>query len=199
MRNPFERATVVKVGGSLYDLADLGSRLRRWLASLSARDVLLVPGGGPTADVVRAFDQTHRLGEETAHWLALRALSLNAHFLAHLLPGGVVCPAPAECLAAWEAGAVPVLDLIAFSLVDERSDPSNCLAHSWAVTSDALAARVAVCTSASRLILFKSVDIPADLSWEEAGRRGLVDPAFAGVIRQAPRLEVQAVNLRDWQ
>src|SRR5207248_9110984 len=58
---------VVKVGGSLYDLPDLADRLRRWLSALAAPRVLLVPGGGPTADVIRTFDQRHRLGEEASH------------------------------------------------------------------------------------------------------------------------------------
>src|SRR5262249_50947889 len=80
---------VVKVGGSLYDLPGLGARLRAWLERLPSREVLLVPGGGPAADVVRDLDRLHRLGEEAAHWLALRALSVNARFLAALLPGAV--------------------------------------------------------------------------------------------------------------
>src|SRR5439155_3520205 len=81
-----ESLAVVKVGGSLYDLPDLGDRLRRWLSALAAPHVLLMPGGGPTADVIRSFDHRHRLGEEASHWLALRALAVNAHFLACLLP-----------------------------------------------------------------------------------------------------------------
>jgi aspartokinase-like uncharacterized kinase len=64
---------VVKVGGSLFDLPDLGPRLEVWLGA--RRSVVLVPGGGPTTDVVRALDRTHRLGEEAAHWLALRSIS----------------------------------------------------------------------------------------------------------------------------
>src|SRR5262249_21445135 len=85
---------VVKVGGSLFDLPDLGARLRGWLERLSAVRGLLVPGGGPTADVVRAFDCSHGLGEETAHWLAVRSLTLNAHFLQALVPGAAVVPRP---------------------------------------------------------------------------------------------------------
>lgn len=50
---------VVKVGGSLFDLPDLGPRLRAWLKTLRTADVLLVPGGGPTADVVRSLDRAH--------------------------------------------------------------------------------------------------------------------------------------------
>src|SRR5207248_2464665 len=81
---------VVKVGGSLYDLPDLGPRLHAFLRSLDRPEVLLIPGGGPTADVVRDLDRRHGLGEETAHWLALHALAVNAHFLAALVPGGAV-------------------------------------------------------------------------------------------------------------
>ena len=82
MRRPL---AVVKVGGSLYDLPDLGPRLRAWLKQAPAADFLIVPGGGPTADVIRDLDRIHRLGEEKAHSLALAALRLNAWFLATLL------------------------------------------------------------------------------------------------------------------
>src|ERR1700737_80612 len=76
---------VVKVGGSLFDLPDLGPRLKSWLDELASFAVVLVPGGGPTANVVRELDRHHGLGEETAHWLALQALTFNAAFLAALL------------------------------------------------------------------------------------------------------------------
>src|SRR5260370_29362968 len=69
---------IVKVGGSLLDLPGLGPRLRSWLDRLEAADVLLVPGGWPTADVIRALDGRHGLGEGHAHWLALPAPSLHA-------------------------------------------------------------------------------------------------------------------------
>src|SRR5438132_894215 len=82
--------TVVKVGGSLFGISQLGDALQRWFNRVGAAQILLVPGGGPTADVVRAYDRDHHLGEEKSHWLALRALTFNAHFLAGLLPGGVV-------------------------------------------------------------------------------------------------------------
>src|SRR5262249_28627381 len=76
---------VVKVGGSLYDLPDLGQRLAAWVHRLPASKVLLVPGGGATTDVVRDLDRCHGLGEATAHDLAMRSLTLNAWFLAAVL------------------------------------------------------------------------------------------------------------------
>ena len=76
---------ILKVGGSLYDLPDLGSRLQPWLSQAKSTDIILVPGGGVTVDVIRDFDRIHRLGEKRAHWLALYAMRLNAEFLAKLL------------------------------------------------------------------------------------------------------------------
>src|SRR5260370_42090696 len=109
--------TVVKVGGSLYDLADLQSRLRAWLAERVGERVLLVPGGGATADAVREFDNRHGLGEEKAHWLALRALALNASFLLSLLPEAEIVDHPCRACA-----AVSILDPFAFAKLDERQD-----------------------------------------------------------------------------
>ncbi len=193
--------TIVKVGGSLYDLPDLGPRLGRWLREQAGERVVLVPGGGDTADVVRGFHRTHGVGEELCHWLALRALSLNAHFLAGLLElasGGRQAAEVIEdlgaCPAVWQAGRTPVLDLFAFALADEGRP--GWLPHRWTVTSDSLAARVAVVAGARRLILLKSVAIPPEMGWAEAARRGHVDEAFPGVVQEAA-LEVRAILFRQ--
>lgn len=187
--------TIVKVGGSLYDLPDLGSRLDHWLGQQAGERLLLVPGGGDTADVVRGFHRTHGVSEERCHWLALRALSLNAHFLEGLLARGVVVEDLRACQAVWDSKQIPILYLHCFALADEGRP--GCLPHRWTVTSDALAARVAAVTGARTLVLLKSITIPAGMSWEEAGRLGHVDPAFAGAVEAAPGLEVRAVNFRE--
>jgi aspartokinase-like uncharacterized kinase len=185
---------VVKVGGSLYDLPDLGPRLRRWLATLDWPNVLLVPGGGPAADVARDLDGSHGLGEAVAHDLALRALTLNAHFLAALL-SAPVCNPPVEPLPI----GISILDAHAFCAAD--AGPGS-LPECWDVTSDSVAARVAVVLDAGELVLLKSVDFPETCDWEEAGRRGLVDPLFARIVAgeetgcSVPCIHV--VNLRGW-
>jgi 5-(aminomethyl)-3-furanmethanol phosphate kinase len=190
---------VVKVGGSLYDLPDLGFRLRRWLAEHFADDhVILVPGGGGTAAVIRDLDRRHGLGEETSHWLALRALGLNAHFLAALLPPAWVAGKIEALGAAWEKNRLAVLDVHEFARDDE--DRPGHLPHDWTVTSDALAARVAMVVEARHLVLLKSTTIPPSMDWTEVGRLGVVDERFAEVLREAPAaLRVSAVNLRTWQ
>jgi aspartokinase-like uncharacterized kinase len=183
---------VVKVGGSLFDLPDLGPRLRAWLEMLETRAVLLVPGGGATADVVRDFDCVHHLGEEPSHWLALRALSFNAHFLAVLLQAVVIEHVEAAP-ACWQAGDIPILDGYRFALQDEGR--RGALPHSWSVTSDSIAARVALLAHARRLVLLKSVTISEATSWADASRAGWVDGWFPAV---AGGLEVRCVNFRAW-
>ncbi len=189
---------VVKVGGSLYDLPDLGPLLRGWLAErFTGTHVVLVPGGGLLVDAIRDLDHCHGLGEETSHWLALRALTVNAHFLASLLSPPCVVSDVSELDRAWDEGLLPVLDAHKFAHADESC--SAHLPHSWAVTSDSLAARVAVVLQARHLVLLKSTTIPPDLDWREAGRLGLVDALFGEVLRNAPAdLCVRAVNLRTW-
>jgi aspartokinase-like uncharacterized kinase len=188
---------VVKVGGSLYDWPELAARLGEWLRPFVRErlPVLLVPGGGPTADVVRGFDRDHGLGEETAHWLALRSLGLNAHFLQALLPSAAVSRLE-DCPRRWQDGMLPVLDGYAFARADEAR--SGHLPHTWAVTSDSLAVRVADMAGARRLVLLKSVTVTGDLDWAQAARLGLVDGYFTEALaRRATAFEVSAVNLRD--
>lgn len=188
---------VVKVGGSLFDLPDLGRRLRHWLEGLATREIVLVPGGGPIADAVRDLDRRHRLGEEASHWLALGTLRLNAHFLAALLSGidPVVIEAVQECPMAWQRGQMPIVDGQAFARVDEGRP--GCLPHGWAVTSDSLAVRVAAVLPARRLILLKSITIPAGTAWSAAAERGLVDGYFAQAVGASPQFAVQAINFRE--
>jgi aspartokinase-like uncharacterized kinase len=170
---------VIKVGGSLFDLTDFGPRLQTLLNDLAGVPLLLVPGGGPTADVIRALDHFHHLGEETAHWLALRALTVNAWVLAALvpsLPTRVVGPKE-EWQCAWNRGEIAILDAHAFAFADEGQP--GCLPHRWSVTSDSVAARAAVVASARELVLLKSSACPPPGDLQKAVAAGHVDAFFA--------------------
>jgi aspartokinase-like uncharacterized kinase len=187
----------VKVGGSLYDLPDLAPRLAQWLDQLPTRAVLLVPGGGQSVGAVRRWDQMHGLGEEASHWLALRALQLNAFFLQSLLPNSRIIERVEESPCLRSAGLVAILDAYAFAKEDD--DRPDRLPHSWGVTSDSLAARVAVRAGAATLVLLKSVAVSDRIDWRKASAEGLVDPLFEQVLRQAPKgFQVQVLNFRTW-
>jgi aspartokinase-like uncharacterized kinase len=184
---------VVKVGGSLFDLPDLGPRLCGWLDRHAPREVLLVPGGGPAASAIRTLDRTHALGEETSHWLALRALAINAALLAALVPASCVIDGLDLAELVWEQNRVPVLDAFAFCEADEEND--GHLPHSWAVTSDSVAARAAVVMNAAELVLFKSAPPPPGdaAAWAASG---YVDEWLPRVLAETDA-RLRAVDLRN--
>jgi len=192
--------TVVKVGGSLYDLPDLRERLEPWRKQAKNTDIIFVPGGGATVDVVRDLDRIHCLGKR-AHGLALAAMRMNADFLSGLLRWvGVIKHWDQIEILRSDGAEMFVLNAWAFDLWDRVTNPHTALPHRWSVTSDAIAARVAVLAKADSLVLLKSVTIPQGMDWEEAGRCGFVDEWFARTIRPAlPQLKVSAVNLREWR
>ena len=183
---------VAKVGGSLFDLPDLRERLRFVLAPFVDAKVLLVPGGGAAADAIRALDHLHRLGEEASHWLAIRAMSLHAHFLRALLPDAPIVSAISEFN---ECGTgLYILD--AFSVIQNDEKSPDHLPHRWEVTSDSLAARVATLANARELLVLKSIAWPR-CDWDEAARAGVVDKFFAEAVRRAPAsMQTRVVNLR---
>ena len=126
---------MVKVGGSLF------SGTERIIAVLkgSPRPLLLVPGGGPFAGLVRSM----HLPDEPAHWMAILAMDQFGWYLAARgLPvtHEISCPCGVEILLPYRA-------------MRER-DP---LPHSWDVTSDTIAAWVASELGVG-LVILKSVD-----------------------------------------
>lgn len=162
---------VVKVGGSLFDHPALGPGLRRWLGEQADR-CLLVPGGGPAADVIRQFHRTHQPPEEFSHWQAIRVMDINGHLLRHLV-----------------GGSADVADVYSSCETDEA------LEHSWRVTSDAIAARIAEERGIRELVMLKSVDLPDGIDWQESAQRGLVDHAFGEIIERGG-LSTRWINFR---
>ncbi len=169
---------VIKVGGSLFTHPQLGPCLCAHLDTYS-ESILVVPGGGPLVDAIRTIDTIHKLGEEASHWLALRALDTTADFLRRLLTS---------------CGRTEVLNCLAFAREDEARP--DALPHSWAVTSDSIAARAAIVFNATRLVLLKSIDIPSGMDWQAAAANGLIDVHFPSVLAGLD-LPVQVINFRQ--
>jgi len=187
---------VVKVGGSLYDLPDFGTRLQGWLQRLDNTPKLLIPGGGKPVRSVRRSQLKFGFDDETAHWLSIRTLQRNAKDLAKIVRATVGCVEILQSpTATWPTTSIAILDCYSFLLQDEGIP--DCLPHSWSVTSDSIAARAASLASASELILLKSIDFPKELTWENASKIGYVDPHFPILVRRNPALPIRFVNLRN--
>lgn len=147
------RPLVVKVGGGLLR-AEGWEGLRRACDEVTelARDlpVLLVPGGGPFADAVRAVDAEVGLGDEVAHALALRAMDQLGLLLAALLPGAELL---ARLVAPRSLGLLQVAPAF---------DGIPGVPQSWEVTSDSLAVLAAGAIGADEVVLLKPVaGVPA--------------------------------------
>ncbi len=189
-RPPLTTTAVVKLGGSLLDLPDLAQRLDQLRPEWGARPLVVVGGGG-AADLVRAWDQLHELGEERSHWLALDALALTARLLATLWP--VACVTLREDYErAWSHGQVPIVSAREwFEVAYRQGTPTP--PHTWETTTDTIAAWIAAQTQPQSLWLLKSVPCPASLAI--ATQLDLVDPLFAEWTPAG--IPIHWVNLRN--
>ena len=62
---------VVKIGGGLMAHTDAFDAVLRTIAATAhERRLLVVPGGGPFADLVRKVYREFHLSEDAAHWMA---------------------------------------------------------------------------------------------------------------------------------
>jgi aspartokinase-like uncharacterized kinase len=186
---------VLKIGGSLSRGTEL-PRLCREIQRLSVHHpLLLVPGGGDFAEQVREADRRYRLGDTTAHSMALLAMNQYGYLLSRLVPESVVTAELEMALKSAKSGRAAIL--LPFDLV-MKSDP---LPHSWQVTSDSIAAWLSQWVHCPRLVLLKDVDglLDADGLMGEltpaqlASHTGGVDEYLSNILsRQA--LETWVLN-----
>ena len=179
---------VVKLGGSvLADVEHFASSIDLIAAAARHRRLLVVPGGGPFADAVREWDTRLRLTDDAAHWMAVLAMDQYAHVVIDRLHHGVLVFDASDAADALDGGRVPVL---APSRWLRDADP---LPHSWAVTSDSIAAWIAGQVGARRLILIK----PAGSDDRERLAQSVVDAHFAQTIPDGVRVDIVAADRID--
>lgn len=148
---------MVKVGGGLLRMPGAFDRVCAAVAALGRREpVVVVPGGGPLADAVRALDREVGLSADAAHWMALLAMDQHAHLLAERIAGGRLVEEPGAVAAVLAAGLVAVL------APSRWLRAADVLPHSWEATSDSAAAFLAGALDAVRLDLIKPVEVGTD-------------------------------------
>lgn len=165
---------VVKLGGSLLRESAPQALLER-LAPLAG--VVLVPGGGAFADLVREVQPRLGLSESAAHRMAILAMEQTACAFHDLVPA----LRPARTLAGLGATGLGATLWYPAALLIGHGE----IAESWDITSDSLALWLAKALGAPRLVLVKAegaalpplAPTPAEklAAWSRAG---LVDAAF---------------------
>lgn len=170
---------LVKLGGSLsYDPC-----LRSWLdtlASMGGGRVIIVPGGGPFADLVRDAQHHWEFDDEAAHRMALHAMQQNGLLLAAL------CPALLPVETEEDMRAVLSKGKTALWLPLSMTQGNPYLDANWSVTSDSISAWLAGHLNAERLILVKSCRLPGTpFDAAALAGAGIVDRAFPKFTEEA--------------
>ena len=181
---------VVKLGGSLFD----SRSLRDWLRALAAgaAPVVLVPGGGPFADQVRAAQRQWRISDRHAHRMALLAMDQFGELCCALNDRWRPFSRVAELQDTQRrAGTWVWLP----SCMDPHVEPS------WRVTSDSLAAWLAAEIQADGLLIVKSAEVHGTVPLfgaDAAGRHSLLDDAFREYLVNLA-CPVWLMNRKHWQ
>ena len=158
---------IVKLGGSLYNTPELNLWLKALASYSKQQAIVIVPGGGPFADLVRDAQALHHFDDKTAHHMAIISMKQFGLLLASLEP---------KCqplsLNKNESSALSVW-LPEDSLLQESS-----IEQSWTISSDSLALWLANTLSASQLLLIKQVQ-PLSSSIKELSQEGCIDHGFS--------------------
>ena len=189
---------VVKVGGSLAEMPEQLIALCAKLSALARNyGLVMVPGGGRFADVVRDSDERFNLSSGVSHRMAILGMDQFGMLLAQITPNSCATYSLEDARQLAETVAVPIF---LPSRLLFREDP---LKNSWDVTSDSIAAYVAGKLQAAKLVLVTDVDgvftedpktnkdavLMEQVSPEELlklNKRTSVDRFLAGLLAESP-------------
>jgi len=177
---------VVKLGGSLYQAAEL----RPWLAALKAlsqqQNIIIVPGGGPFAEQVRKAQKIHGFNNIIAHHMAILAMSQFGILLSGLLPSCQPFSSPTQH---------PITTPLSIWLPDKQLIEQPDLVQNWDITSDSLALWLAQKYQAKKLTLVKCNPPDHVTSIDKLNKIGILDNAFSAIASSHPiPIEIIAVN-----
>jgi 5-(aminomethyl)-3-furanmethanol phosphate kinase len=159
--------TVVKIGGGLTAIPGALDTVCRAVADAGrSAAIVVVPGGGPFADAVRAFERDHGISADASHWMAMLAMDQYAEVLAERIAGAVLVDEAGAVADAVDPHGVAVLAPYRWMRA------ADVLPHTWDATSDSVAAFVAGALDAERLVLVKPT----------GGGEELVDRCFRSVL-----------------
>ncbi len=179
----YSKRRVVKVGGSLLTLPNLRDRLNDWLDDHNDAQNVIIAGGGQLVECLRHWDELYGLSSRFAHQEGIALMSSTARLVARLVREARLISSISEIGNQHKY----VLDVSEFVL-----EQSN-LPESWTVTSDSIAAAVAIELGADLFLLKSSAPESSDVChW---CKTELVDQHFPELADSLP--VVCVVNLRS--
>ncbi len=146
-------ATVVKIGGSLTLYPEKLRTLCLKISEISKEEQLIVvPGGGEFADVVRCLDKSFHLSFSTSHGMAILGMDQYGMLLSDLIPGSITTNKLEEVKYFFDLNKLPIFLPSQLLL---REDP---LENSWDLTSDSIAVYIADRLQVTKVLLVTDVD-----------------------------------------
>ncbi len=172
---------IVKLGGSLLNNPRLVPALRDWLSVNNECDNWIICGGGAAVDALRDRDRRQPMDPEMVHWWAIRLMDEAAGQIASLLPEIPLI----RCNEHWQGAPKGHCFLQCFPFLKRHSR----LPRSWRITSDSIAAELAMLTGLDEVCLLKSC-LPTGADLEQWRDAGFVDSEFPDVARSLRRVTV---------
>ena len=173
-------ACVIQIGGNLADWVAMADWLTLAGRLAAKAPTVIVPTGGPFAETVREAEDMWRLSPTIVRRMMLLGMDNHA-LLLHGIRPDIVATA-ADFAAVWTNAAADQASVwMPGGLARERAD----LVNDWDMSSDSLAAWLAVELGAERLILVNAGACPCH-AVDTLGmiRDGLLGPDFPGWRRQ---------------
>lgn len=144
---------LIKIGGSLAEKPDALRALCKTLSGIARKHkILIVPGGGRFADVVRDADRLYALPRQLSHRMAIIGMDQFGLLLSEIISNSTVTDSLLEAMSPLKTGTVPIF------LPSKLFNHEEPLEPSWDVTSDSIATYVADRVHANRLVLVTDVD-----------------------------------------
>ena len=164
---------VVKLGGSLLETGKMFDCLKHILNS----DVqtIAVCGGGEFSNLVRNVQKKWQFDDVAAHEMAILAMQQTAIMCQNLQHEFVI------------VASILKIKQHYFSIwsPDIKELNAGNIKSSWEITSDSLAAWLAIQLNADELVIVKSCDIDSAMTVTELSERCIVDTEFSSFIAEA--------------
>ena len=175
---------VVKLGGSLYNNPNLTDWLQCLSSSADKQTIIIVPGGGPFADVARQAQKVHNFDDDYAHQMAIMAMRQFGTLLLGLCPNAkpyLYRQQIPDSLSIW---------------LPEPETIDNTLPHSWDITADSLSLWLSQQLNADQLYLIKHTETPSQ-DIKQLSAQGIIDKAFPALYESSPPLPLTLLNANE--